>query len=233
YTVNDNLGATSNQADIAITKSVNIAPVANNDAASTFNTVITKDVVANDTDSDGIDKATVDLDPATAGRQITYTVAGQGKFDVDNTGIVTFTPAGTFTGIGSTIKYTVNDNLGSTSNQADIIITKKPNNLPVANADTFSIVKDSTSNSLEVLKNDTDADGDSLTITGANMLIPANGGTVTFSGGKSIIYKPAAGYTGADNFTYTISDGNGGTSTATVYITVTSASASPDTVMTS
>ena len=43
-----------------------------------------------------------------------------------------------------------------------------------------------------------------------------NGGTV--SGG--LRYTPASGYSGADSFSYTISDGRGGTATAIVSLTV-------------
>ncbi|MGB5738122.1 MAG: cadherin-like domain-containing protein, partial [Woeseia sp.] len=65
---------------------------------------------------------------------------------------------------------------------------------------------------------DTDADGDTLTVTavtqGANGMVTNNmDGTVT--------YTPNPGYFGSDSFTYTISDGNGGTDTATVSVTVT------------
>jgi outer membrane protein OmpA-like peptidoglycan-associated protein len=79
----------------------------------------------------------------------------------------------------------------------------------------------------DVLANDTDADGDALTITATSA--PGRG-FVTVSGNK-IVYTarrvPITGspdiptcLPGADTFTYTISDGKGGTSTATVNVTV-------------
>ena len=37
----------------------------------------------------------------------------------------------------------------------------------------------------------------------------------------TITYTPAANYSGADSFTYTVSDGQGGSATATVSVTVT------------
>uniref|UniRef100_UPI002629C7EE Ig-like domain-containing protein n=1 Tax=uncultured Jannaschia sp. TaxID=293347 RepID=UPI002629C7EE len=54
-----------------------------------------------------------------------------------------------------------------------------------------------------LLVNDTDADGDALTVTGTTA--PANG-TLTRDG-ASFVYTPAAGFAGTDSFDYTVSDG--------------------------
>ena len=64
----------------------------------------------------------------------------------------------------------------------------------------------------------TDVDGDTLVI--ASVTQSANGGLVTFSG-NNVQYTSAAGYTGLDSFTYTVSDGKGGTATGVVDVTVT------------
>ena len=88
--------------------------------------------------------------------------------------------------------------------------------MPVANDDGATVVEGN-SVVINVLANDSDADGDSLTISsvtqGANGSVTTNGTTVT--------YTPNAGFSGADGFTYTITDGNGGNATATVAVTVT------------
>lgn len=69
-----------------------------------------------------------------------------------------------------------------------------------------------------VLANDTDANGDILSITGAT---GATNGTVTFdSQANALIFTPAAGYNGPASFSYSVSDGRGGTSSATVNLTV-------------
>ncbi len=58
----------------------------------------------------------------------------------------------------------------------------------------------------QILANDTDANGDALTLT-AFQAASANLGTVTRSGNE-LTYTPAVGYTGQDSFTYTASDGS-------------------------
>ncbi len=69
-----------------------------------------------------------------------------------------------------------------------------------------------------LLANDTDPDGDGLSITGATS---ATNGTVIFdSQTNSVIFTPTTGYVGGATFNYTISDGRGGSSTATVSLNV-------------
>ncbi|HYH66804.1 MAG TPA: Ig-like domain-containing protein, partial [Urbifossiella sp.] len=71
--------------------------------------------------------------------------------------------------------------------------------------------------------NDTDADGDTLTVTAVTQ---GAHGSVALSAG-SVAYTPAADFFGTDTFTYTVSDGAGGTSTATVTVTVTAVNDAP------
>lgn len=67
-----------------------------------------------------------------------------------------------------------------------------------------------------LLANDSDDDGDTLTITSVQGAV---GGTVAMNG-TTITFTPTANYNGDASFTYTASDGNGGTSTATVSFTI-------------
>ena len=76
--------------------------------------------------------------------------------------------------------------------------------------------QDSIANSFNVLVNDSDPDGDTLTITAVGS--PSRG-TATIVGNR-ISYTPAAGFVGSDAFNYTISDGRGGSASATVTVTV-------------
>jgi len=87
---------------------------------------------------------------------------------------------------------------------------------PVAVDDTAAVLENSLANPIDVLANDSDADGDPLIITAVSQ--PAHGSV--FSAAKSLSYTPATGYLGEDSFTYTISDGRGGSATATVHVTV-------------
>ncbi len=78
-----------------------------------------------------------------------------------------------------------------------------------------------------LLANDTDADGDLLSITGVSA---AANGIVTFnSQTNSVIFTAASGYVGAASFTYTISDGRGGTASAQVNLTVSQPNTPPTT----
>ncbi|MGR6859330.1 cadherin-like domain-containing protein [Aliivibrio salmonicida] len=69
----------------------------------------------------------------------------------------------------------------------------------------------------DLLGNDTDADGDELTIVGVSN--PTNG-TVSINDDGEIEFKPSENFSGEVTFDYTISDGNGGTDTATVTINI-------------
>ena len=76
-----------------------------------------------------------------------------------------------------------------------------------------------------LLGNDSDADGDTLSITAVGN---ASHGTATLnSSGTIITFTPAANYFGPASFTYTISDGQGGSSTATVTLNITSVNDAP------
>ena len=68
---------------------------------------------------------------------------------------------------------------------------------PVANNDTATIAEGSASTVVNVLSNDTDADGDTLTITAASY---SGVGTVTFST-SSLSYEPPADFSGQANLT--------------------------------
>ncbi|MBF4507858.1 DUF11 domain-containing protein, partial [Flavobacterium sp. JLP] len=85
YVISDGHGGTATANQLITVTSVNDAPVANNDTKTTNeDTAVTIDVTANDTDADGtINKATVDLDPATPGIQTTFSVTGQGTYTVN------------------------------------------------------------------------------------------------------------------------------------------------------
>lgn len=88
------------------------------------------------------------------------------------------------------------------------------NSAPVANNDTAT-VKANTSTTIDVLRNDSDQDGERLTVTKAE---GAEFGTVAIEDNK-VVYTPIADFTGDDMFTYVASDGNA-VDSAQVVVTV-------------
>ncbi|EAQ01548.1 type I secretion target repeat protein, partial [Pseudooceanicola batsensis HTCC2597] len=179
-------------------------PEAMDDTVTTDeDTAVTIDVLANDSDPDG-DTLTISgvSDPANGTAEI---VGGQ----------IVYTPDPDFNGT-DTLTYTVDDGTGNTDT-ATVTVTVNPvNDAPVA-ADDSDTTEEDTAVTIDVLGNDTDVDGDTLSIQSVGT--PANG-TAQIVGGQ-IVYTPEAGFTGDDTFEYTVSDGNGGTDTATVTVSVT------------
>ena len=90
------------------------------------------------------------------------------------------------------------------------------NDAPVAEDDTATTDLD-TSVTIDVLANDSDEDGDTLTITAVT---DPNNGTVQINGNALIVYTPNAGYEGTDSFFYTIEDVNSAVSSAQVTVQV-------------
>ncbi|BAN50029.1 retention module-containing protein [Metapseudomonas resinovorans] len=74
-----------------------------------------------------------------------------------------------------------------------------------------------------LLGNDTDPDGDPLSIISVQ---GAQNGTVALVNGK-VVFTPTANFNGQASFTYTISDGKGGTDTATAMVNVTAVNDAP------
>jgi|GEM_PF-1665088 len=140
--------------------------------------------------------------PAHAGAQYFYDAAGRLIKVVYSNGVV--------------IEYRYD----AAGNRQQITTAVAPNVAPVARNDTGSTGA-SMSVDVAVLSNDTDADGDTLTITGAS--IPT-GGSVAILSGPSRIRYTAPATAGTYTFTYTISDGHSHTGTATVTMTVAAAS---------
>ncbi len=128
-----------------------------------------------------------------------------------------YTPEQNFSGVDS-FSFKVNDGVFD-SNTAFISIAITPeNDQPVAKDDVIEITEDTNMVTLKVLANDTDMDGDILTILSAAE--GKSGSIVISSDNKTIIYTPAKNFSGTDTFTYTVSDSKGGTGKGTVRIKV-------------
>jgi hypothetical protein len=95
--------------------------------------------------------------------------------------------------------------------------TAGANHPPTAGADSTRTMP-GTAITLAVLSNDSDPDGDALTVTAA-AASSQHGGTITLNPDGTLRYTPAAGFRGMDTFDYTISDGRD-YSSAVVSVTV-------------
>jgi len=195
----------------------NTAPVASGDAyAATEDTPLVVDassgVIANDSDAD-LDVLTIDSFDATS--------VNGGSVSMNADGSFTYTGAPDFAGSDS-FGYTVTDGRGGFSTATVGITVGGVNDAPVAVADSYTgtsdtpVVVDASSG---VLSNDTDADGDALTVDSFDAT-SANGGTVSMNADGSFTYTPTAGYTGTDTFTYVATDGNGTSNTQTVSLAI-------------
>ncbi|MGB2820916.1 MAG: cadherin-like domain-containing protein, partial [Phycisphaerae bacterium] len=93
------------------------------------------------------------------------------------------------------------------------------NTAPTASDDSASAQEDIalTFDPQQLTANDTDVDGDALTVTGFTQ--PSHG-TLVDNGDGTWTYTSDGDYFGQDSFTYTVSDGNGGSAEGTVTLTV-------------
>ena len=114
----------------------------------------------------------------------------------------TYTPKENFAGLDS-FEFEVDDGRGGTAMATVMITVKKVQDPPEANDDTITTNRNVPAKR-DVLANDSDPDGDSLTITAVTQ---GSNGSVT-TDGQTVTYTPNEDFTGNDSFTYTISDGH-------------------------
>ncbi|SJM93251.1 hypothetical protein CRENPOLYSF2_3180006 [Crenothrix polyspora] len=198
--------------------------------------ILTLTVVMVDTNGDGTpDVLTLDVATPLVDK------SGQpiGILVVKADGSYSFTPEHNYTGLVPDIHYTVNDGHGGSAD-ATLILTLEPvNDPPVAVDDTIEVLED-TPVSGNVLNNDSDVDGDSLTVIAATVdtngdglpdplilgevaLITDKAGTVigslTLNSDGSFTFAPALNYFGpVPDVKYTVSDGHGAVDVATLKI---------------
>lgn len=175
------------------------------------------------------------------GDRLTYSVPARGTLGGPAHGTVTVDQAtGTFrydpddafalTGGTDTFTYTVSDaaarrtlfgiplSFSPTSSTATVtLVVNGVAQAPVARPDTLTLAEDTTG-IVDVLANDSDPDGDALTLTG--ITAPSHG-VATYGPGGLVTYAPARDFSGSDTLSYTVSDGTGRTATGTLTITVT------------
>ncbi|MBQ4864775.1 tandem-95 repeat protein, partial [Pseudoalteromonas sp. MMG013] len=187
---------------IAVPVSSNQLPVANSDEVTiSAGQEVIIDVLANDSDADGdvlsITGATVDF----------------GQVAIVNEKLV-YQPPVNFLG-KATIQYSIKDGKGGTSNST-ATVNLTVNSAPVAQADTANVVG-SGNVVIDVLANDSDADGDVLSVISAS----AETGTAVVNIDNTLTYTPKLGFEGIDTITYQLKDSKGAVSQGVVKVTVT------------
>ncbi|HIJ49126.1 MAG TPA: tandem-95 repeat protein [Gammaproteobacteria bacterium] len=219
-------GSTKGEVSITVTAS-NDAPTAVDDTLGSISATrpSTLDLMANDTDPDGDTLTISAVGDATYGN---VTISGSS---------VRFNATRGSAGESDSFTYTITDADGETST-ATANFTISANTNPNAINDKVTYLEDGDAAEIvivatdasgnkstgTILTNDTDSDGDSVTVLSINT--DAEHGTVALTNGK-IFYAPDANYNGTDSFTYIIKDGQGGRDEATVAITVTAVNDAP------
>jgi hypothetical protein len=205
---------------------VNVAPVAANNAYSvaegaTLTVTATNGVLKNDTDANG---------NALSAVRVALPAHGSLTFNAD--GSFVYKPVVGYSGPDSFTYKAYDGSLYSNVATVTLTVTSTvTNQVPVAVGNTYSVNQGTvlSISSPGVLSNDTDGDGDALT---AVLATNAAHGTVALNSNGSFSYTPAAGYAGADSFTYKASDGKSTSNTATVGITVVSSGSGTGNVVT-
>jgi VCBS repeat-containing protein len=197
----------------------NSPPVAVNDAYSTsMNTTLNisaPGVLGNDTDVNG--------DTLTA---VLVSGVSHGSLTLNNNGSFSYIPSTGYTGT-EFFTYRASDGQVDSNTAIVTITTTGINNPPVAVNDAYSTNEDTALNTPApgVLSNDTDADGDTLTV--AKVTNPSHG-TVTLNNNGSFTYTPDPGYSGTDSFTYKANDDQADSNVVTVTITINAKASSED-----
>ena len=201
--------SSSNIATVSIDViAANDAPIGRSDSYSldedTSLSVAAPGVLSNDSDAEG-DSLTAS--PVTAPGHGTLTLNADGSF--------IYTPSANFNGSDS-FTYTANDGIADSAPVTVTLTVNAVNDLPIAANDAVTTDEDVAA-IIHVLDNDSDVDGDVLTIS--SITSPSHG-TAAVNDDGTITYLPAANYNGLDGFSYTISDGHGGSASASVAIIV-------------
>ena len=187
----------------------NQPPIAEDDDATVESgQSVTIPILNNDYDPDGdtIDTVTIITPPA------------HGTAEIDDNGVVTYTPDPGYEG-PDYIEYIIcDDGLPVLCDTGVVIINVTPpptNNPPVA-ADNYATTLINTPVTIGVLGNDFDPDGDPIVLV--SITEPPMHGTAVIVG-DSITYTPNTDWIGCDTFTYVIQDQvGGGTDTAIVVV---------------
>jgi uncharacterized repeat protein (TIGR01451 family) len=117
------------------------------------------------------------------------------------------------------LKVTATDIAGATTEDIFNLEVLNVNDAPVAADDTATTNQNTpvTISAATLLSNDSDADGDVLSISAVSN---ASNGTVELDQNGNVVFTPTIGFSGQATFNYTVSDSNNGTGTGQVTVMV-------------
>ncbi|MCG8237397.1 tandem-95 repeat protein, partial [Tenacibaculum finnmarkense genomovar ulcerans] len=138
------------------------------------------------------------------------TIANVGTIQIDANGAYTFIPVANYNGDVPAVNYTVSNTETTNNSKLDITVTAVDDETVIK--DDAATTDEEVAVTIDVLKNDTDVDGNTATLVSATN---GTNGTTSIVNGK-IVYTPNENFHGVDTFTYTNSEGN----IATVKVTV-------------
>ena len=211
YAAND---GNSQSTPVTVTITVNPAndaPVAGGDAyildEDMALTVPAPGVLGNDSDADG-DTLVLQV----------VTLPARGQVTLNADGSFTYSPEPDYSGADSFI-YSIDDGVEEPVTAMVSLTISGVNDAPVAVGDAYAVDEDTALDvsTGSVLENDSDADGDQLTVL---LVSDVANGTLVLASDGTFAYTPDAEFSGTDTFTYAAEDGNGGSDSATVAITV-------------
>ena len=198
------------------TRSATSTPQASRDYTSnednTLNVAAAAGVLANDYDVDG--------DPLTA--VLVSGPSNAASFSLNADGSFSYTPNQDFNGT-DTFTYKANDGQLDSNTTTVTITVNAVNDAPTVVGESF-VTSEGVPFTAELalndlLLNDTDIEGDTLSVNTTPVTGPANGSLVLNADG-TFTYTPNANFNGTDSFVYEVTDGNGGTAQATATFTV-------------
>ncbi len=239
YTVSDGLGGvTTSTVSFTIDRAPTVVADAPAGQALESGSAIAGNVLTNDSDKDG---DTLTVTAVNGGANVGAFVSGTyGQIKINSDGSYTYSAnntaaidgAATGSHLTDTFSYTANDGHGGTTT-TNIIVTI--DRAPTVVSDSGAAVE-AASGTGNVLTNDSDRDGDTLTVSAVNgsagnignsiagtyghITIASNGSYTYNADNTSAIDSAATGSHLTDTFTYTASDGHGGTTTTSVTITL-------------
>ena len=221
FVVIDNDGGVSTPATLQINVTpVNDAPLGQADLATTpEDTVLSGNLLVNDTDVDGpaLSVTQYSLNGVAHAAGTATALPGIGTLLINADGSYVFTPAANYNGPVPAATYTVSD--GSAASTSTLTINVGAVNDTPAATDDVASTAINTPVTIDVRANDSDADGDTLTVSNPVLANPAQG-TVSVDANGQLLFTPANNLSGPVTITYTVTDPSGATDTATLTVNV-------------